>query len=110
MDGLDTPQTAWMRAIEADGDVAGFVMLALMAEADEGPFLWRFLVDRLHQRRGIAGRALDIVEDEVRAMGYPRLITSWIPGRGSPEPFYLSRGFEPTGDMEGIEVVALKAL
>jgi diamine N-acetyltransferase len=30
-------------------------------------------------------------------MGDETLLTSWEPGRGSPEPFYLSRGFEPTG-------------
>lgn len=110
MDGPGTPQTAWMRAIEADGDVAGFVMLALVDGEDEGPFLWRLLMDRLHQRRGIAGRALDMVEDELRGMGETKLVTSWIPGRGSPEPFYRARGFEPTGELEGDEVVALKAL
>ena len=110
LDGPGTPQTPWLRAIEADGEVTGFVMLALIDDPEQVPFLWRLLIDRMHQRRGIAGMALDLVEDDVRAMGEAALMTSWIPGRGSPEPFYRARGFEPTGDIDNGEVVARKTL
>jgi len=98
----------WYRAIAADGDLAGFVMVALRGEQE--PFLWRLLIDRMHQRRGVASMAMDLVEDEMRSRGHDSLLTSYHPGRGSPEPFYLARGYEPTGDMEGEEIVARKAL
>lgn len=93
------PLVPWMRAVEADGELVGFVMLALRTEHHPEPYLWRLLIDRLHQRRGIGGRALDLVADECRAMGDRTLLTSWGQGKGSPEPFYLDHGFSPTGQI-----------
>jgi RimJ/RimL family protein N-acetyltransferase len=104
--------TAWPRGIYADDEPAGFVMVAMPLESNEDkePFLWRLLIDRMHQRRGIASMALALVEDEMRSLGHTAWKTSWIPGRGSPEPFYLGLGFEPTGEMEGDEIVGRKVL
>jgi RimJ/RimL family protein N-acetyltransferase len=96
----------WLRAIEADGELVGFVMLALPTPTSPEPILWRLLVDRLHQRRGVAIRALDRVAVECRAMGAQTLVTSWVEGRGSPRPFYLARGFIPTGGIVGGETEA----
>jgi RimJ/RimL family protein N-acetyltransferase len=89
----------WMRAVEADGELVGFVMLALATEHHINPYLWRLLIDRRHQRRGIGRRALDAVMDECRAWGDTTMTTSWAIGPGSPEPFYRVYGFEPTGRM-----------
>ena len=96
----------WLRAIEADGELVGFVMLALPTRTSPEPMLWRLLVDRLHQRRGVATRALELVAVECRAMGAQTLVTSWVEGRGSPRPFYLARGFIPTGRIVGGETEA----
>lgn len=106
----EDPVTPWYRAIAADGDIAGFVMVALDMPDEPEPFLWRLLVDRMHQRRGIASRALALVEDELRSLGHEAWKTSWIPGRGSPGPFYSARGFEETGVMHGDEVEGRKGL
>jgi RimJ/RimL family protein N-acetyltransferase len=108
VDGL--PLVPWMRAIEADGALAGFVMVAFTTERNPEPYLWRMLVDRMHQRRGIGGRALDLVEAELRARGDRSLVVSWVEGRGSPRPFYLARGFEPTGRIVDGETEARKQL
>jgi RimJ/RimL family protein N-acetyltransferase len=103
------PAVPWFRAVEADGDLAGFVMLAEMTDRHPDPFLWRLLVDRRHQRRGIGGQILDLVVERSRAQGSTRLVTSWVPGRGSPQPFYLAYGFEPTGEiLDGETVGALR--
>ena len=104
------PLTPWYRAIDADGVLVGFVMLALSNEHQPDPYLWRLLVDRMHQRRGIAGRALDLVEEEMRARGATALMVSWVDGKGSPAPFYEARGFSRTGEMDGDEAVARKEL
>jgi RimJ/RimL family protein N-acetyltransferase/GNAT superfamily N-acetyltransferase len=87
----------WMRAVLADDEIVGFVMLAIRTEHHPEPYLWRLLIDRLHQRRGIGGRVLDLIAEECLKMGDATLITSWGEGKGSPRPFYLSHGFEPTG-------------
>jgi len=91
------PVVPWMRAVVADDEIVGFVMLALSTEHHPEPYLWRLLIDRLHQRRGIGGRTLDLIAEECRGMGDSALLTSWGEGKGSPRPFYLSHGFEPTG-------------
>lgn len=87
----------WMRAVAADGQIVGFVMLADTTEHHPEPYLWRLLVDRLHQRRGIGGRILDLIVEERTRLGDRALLTSWVPGKGSPESFYLRLGFHPTG-------------
>jgi len=104
-----TPLVPWFRAIEADGVPAGFVMVALGSDRTR-PYLWRLLVDRMHQRRGIASRALEFVEDEMRALGGERMFVSWVDGKGSPAAFYEARGYERTGEVHGGEAEARKVL
>jgi GNAT superfamily N-acetyltransferase len=70
------------------------------------PYLARLLIDRLHQRRGVGGRVLDLLIDHVRSLGADTLQLSWVEGPGSPAPFYLARGFEPTGEIDDGEIVA----
>jgi RimJ/RimL family protein N-acetyltransferase/GNAT superfamily N-acetyltransferase len=93
------PAVPWMRAVTADDEIVGFVMLALAHEHFAEPYLWRLLIDRMHQRRGIGGRALELIYQECRGRGATALFTSWGEGKGSPEPFYRSHGFEPTGGL-----------
>lgn len=104
------PVVPWMRAISADDELAGFVMLALSTEHHPDPYLWRLLIDRRHQRRGIGRRALDLVESEMRERGDSSLYVSWAEGKGSPGPMYLARGYEPTGEIHEGEVEARKRL
>jgi GNAT superfamily N-acetyltransferase len=91
------PVAHWLRAIEADGELVGFVMLSLTTETHAEPYLWRLLIDRRHQRRGIGTVVLDLLVDQCRQWGDRTLIVSWVPGKGSPEAWYLRYGFEPTG-------------
>lgn len=102
------PIEPWLRAIEADGVIAGFMMVALVEGKD--PYLWRLLVDRMHQRRGVAARAMDLLEEEAREMGGEHLVLSFGEGRGSPRDFYLGLGYEPTGEVHGGEVEVRRKL
>ena len=104
------PVEPWMRAVVADEVIVGFVMLALSTEHHPEPFLWRLLIDRLHQRRGIGARILDLVEAECLEMGDESLLTSWGEGKGSPRPFYLAHGFVPTGRVVDEETEGRKRL
>lgn len=96
----------WYRAVRADDNIVGFVMVALSPTLTRPPLLWRLLVDRMHQRRGIGGAVIDLVVDECRSWGAESLLVSWIPGKGSPEPMYLARGFVPTGNIDDGEIEA----
>ncbi|MGH8871082.1 MAG: GNAT family N-acetyltransferase [Acidimicrobiia bacterium] len=104
------PVVPWMRAVVADEEIVGFVMLALRTEHMPEPILWRLLVDRLHQRRGIGGRVLDLVVEECMKTGDMTFLTIWEEGKGSPRPFYIKHGFEPTGKVIEGQTEARKRL
>ncbi len=91
------PVVPWYRAVEADGELVGFVMLTQITENHPVPYLWRLLIDRRHQRRGIGTRTLDLIVEVCRDWGADRLETSWGEGRGSPRPVYERYGFVETG-------------
>jgi diamine N-acetyltransferase len=99
---------AWPRAIVRDGQVVGFLMLEMDLDDEDGrPYwLWRLMVGANHQRQGVATAALALAFDEVRSRGGSEIYTSWVPGDGSPEPFYLGLGFEPNGEVDDGETVA----
>lgn len=97
------PLQPQFRGIEADGQPAGFVM---WSETDPWPYLWRFLVDRRHQGRGVGRRALGLWSQAMRDRGHAEVETSWVQARGGPEAFYLGLGFVPTGEYDDGEAVA----
>ncbi len=91
---------AWFRGIYA-GAAVGFVMLYL---DPDGPsydlWLWRFMIDTNHQRRGYGRRALELAIDHVRSLpGATTFFTSYVPGEGSPAAFYRTLGFVDTGEV-----------
>ena len=93
--------------IEADGEPVGFLMWAdAINEGTPDPYLWRFLIDRRHQGRGIGARALEQWTADLRAAGHTAVEASWVQERGGPEAFYLKAGFVLTGEMDDDEAVA----
>jgi RimJ/RimL family protein N-acetyltransferase len=90
----------WYRAVVADETIVGFVMLAEPDATMPHPYLWRLLIDRMHQRRGIGRKVLDLTVADRRAKNDKKLIVSYMPGRGSPEPLYRKYGFVPTGKVD----------
>lgn len=99
-----------MRVITADGEPAGFVMLAEVTSTVPEPYLWRLLIDRRHQRRGIGARVLGLLARRLREQGHTVLRTSWEEGPGGPESFYRRLGFVPTGEIDDGEVVGALTL
>src|SRR5690606_29967975 len=90
------PVVPWYRAIEADGDIVGFLMATQPTAAHPNPYLWRLLIDRMHQRRGIGSAALDHFEQWCRDQGATAIEVSWVEGPGSPARMYRARGYEPS--------------
>ncbi|MGI9605979.1 MAG: GNAT family N-acetyltransferase [Acidimicrobiales bacterium] len=93
------PVVPWYRAVEADGQLVAFLMLTEITDAHPEPFLWRLLVDRRHQRRGIGTRVLELVVDQCLEWGASSMSTTWVEGNGSPRPLYEGFGFVPTGEL-----------
>jgi diamine N-acetyltransferase len=96
---------AWPRAIIADDVPVGFAMLSL-DESGHEYYLWRLMIADGFQGRGYGRAAMALLADHVRSLpGATQLVTSWVPGPGSPEGFYLGLGFEPTGEVDDGEIV-----
>jgi RimJ/RimL family protein N-acetyltransferase len=100
------PVQPWFRAVEADGELAGFVMIADRTDAHPVPHLWRLLVDRRFQGRGIGARVVALVAQHARDRGATELGVSYVDGPGGPSRFYEHLGFRPTGEVVEGEVVA----
>jgi diamine N-acetyltransferase len=98
---------AWPRAVVDGDEVVGFLMLEIDPHEEDGrPFwLWRMMIAADRQRRGYGTAAIALACHEVRSRGGTELYTSWVPGEGSPGPFYERLGFVPTGEMDEDEIV-----
>ena len=98
-------QYAWPRAIYADETPVGFLMLYDDPHTPEY-FLWRLMIDHRYQRMGFARKAIEQLVDYVA--GRPNAATlgvSYVPGEGSPQPFYAALGFAETGEVADEEKV-----
>ena len=95
----------WFRAVYADGQPVGFVMLSWDVEPQppdiNGPwFLWKLLIDHRHQGKGYGREVVRQIIELVRDQGGTELLTSYVPGEGGPGGFYARLGFVPRGDLD----------
>ena len=93
---------AWFRAIYLGEEPAGLAMVWRDPE-EHAFYLWRFMVDARFQKRGVGGRALELLLDEARADGTTEVTLSVVPGPHSAMAFYERYGFAATGEMHGGE-------
>ena len=98
-------KTAWFRAICYDKIPVGFIMIDDNAEKAEY-FLWRFMIDQRYQGNKIGRRAIELLVEHVKTRpNATELLTSCVPGEGSPDKFYENLGFVATGEVEDDENV-----
>jgi len=91
---------AWFRAIYADDEPVGFVML-LIAPDEAKYHLERFMIDARHQSCGYGRRSLELVIDYVYSLPNATAIyTSHYEGEGSPAELYAKLGFRYTGEVD----------
>jgi diamine N-acetyltransferase len=106
---------AWFRAIHADGELAGFLMLydpSLSPAPEEKEFmLWRLMIDARHQGRGIGHAAVARLCEHVRTRpGGNALYVSHVKAADRLARFYASLGFAYTGDEEDGELWMVRPL
>jgi GNAT superfamily N-acetyltransferase len=116
-EAAENPQgKPWFRAVYADEQPVGFVMLSWDVEPQppeiHGPwFLWKLLIDHRYQGMGYGREVVRQIIELVRGEGGSELLTSHVPGEGGPAGFYARLGFVPTGELdpEG-EIILRRAL
>lgn len=102
-------ECAWFRAIYADDEPVGFLMLEDLPE-EQKYFLWRLMIDARYQHMGFGSKAVHLLIEHVKTRpGAVELKTSYVPMEGGPGPFYHKLGFVETGEMlAGERVVSLQ--
>lgn len=106
-DDSGRPYEPWPRVVVADDEVVGFVVMLEPTPTHPVPYLWRLLIDRRHQRRGIGTRVLDLITDRYRQRGDQVLRVQYGQGPGNPSPLYVAHGFVPTGKVVDDEIEAI---
>jgi diamine N-acetyltransferase len=101
---------AWFRAIHADEELVGFVMVydpTLVAAPEENQFfLWRLMIDKAHQGKGLGAAAVQLLIEHVRTRpGARELLVSHMSGADGLARFYTRLGFRYTGAEEDGELV-----
>ncbi len=105
---------AWFRAIHADGELVGFLMLwdpTLVQQSEDPRFiLWRFMVDARFQRRGYGRAALELAFAHVRARGGDALYLTHVKDVDEAARLYRALGFTYTGEEEDGELWMVRRL
>ena len=98
-------EKAWFRGIYAGDEPVGFVMLSIDREKPEF-YLWRFMIDSAHQKKGYGKRAMELLIEEVRAQPEAKELTLHVMDLPhSAQTFYEALGFRATGEVEEDELV-----
>jgi ribosomal protein S18 acetylase RimI-like enzyme len=81
---------------EHEGGIAGFAYYAPAAMTDRTWYLYWIAVNKQIQARGVGGKLLRYVEDDIRAQGGRLLLieTSSLPHYGLTRRFYLKHGYD----------------
>ncbi|MCZ7374716.1 GNAT family N-acetyltransferase [Micromonospora sp. WMMC250] len=107
------PEVAWPRLIVEGDEIVGFLMGFFDIEwdrpDDRRSGLWRLNIAAEQQGRGYGRYAVDAVRAEARRRGHDRVYTTWEAGEDGPEGFYLTLGFQPTGETSGGQIVAARS-
>lgn len=101
-----------------DGCLVGFVMFGYGTNGDEdGPLIaqsnyciWRFMIDKQYQNKGIGKKALIASLEYLKSMPCGDADYCWLcyePENIVAKRFYLSSGFLENGEMCGDEIVSI---
>ncbi|MDR5885017.1 GNAT family N-acetyltransferase [Vreelandella janggokensis] len=88
------------RVIYCGEEVVGFLMYESFHHDHQPPAynIFRLMVDRRHQGRGIGHRAMQCVLEEIRAHGpFERILICYVSTNQVAREFYASLGFQETG-------------
>lgn len=94
------------RAIYKDNEVVGFLVYCHEDDPEDLELYWlfRFMFDRRHQNHGYASTALQLLVNEVRALGGRRLHTMHKPNNVHAASAYKKFGFSDIGFLDDGDV------
>ena len=97
------------RGVYAGKELVGFLMYDVWDEKDgtREASIYRFMIDRKHQRKGYGRAALTLALTEIKAVrGIRKISIGYMRNNLVAKPFYASFGFVEVGTDEDGEMIA----
>lgn len=98
------------RAICLDGIVVGFVMYQFgeIGDADQDECtIWRFMIDRRHQNKGIGTVAMGLLLEEIKTHNRCTLVDIYYDGKNTAaQRLYAGFGFKEVGHRKDGDIIA----
>lgn len=100
--------TLRLKAIYLEQDLVGFLMYNTEREELGGYWIYRLMIDKRHQRKGIAKHAMQLaIKEMARNLGCKRIVAGHKPDNTAAGALYASLGFEDQGDRFGKEMAVV---
>lgn len=97
-----------LRAIYLRQDLVGFLMYNTEPEELDGHWIYRLVIDKRYQRRGIAKHAMRLIIDEMATdLDCKMIVAGYNPDNTAAGALYASLGFEDRGDRFGKEMAVV---
>lgn len=96
-------------AIYRDGQIVGFLMYNSVQEELDAHWIYRIMVDKNHQGKGIGKAATGLMIEEMKkATGAKRIVVGYHPDNEGAHRLYAGLGFVDHGDRFGKEMAVVK--
>ena len=96
-------------AIYADGNVVGFLMFNSIAEELDAFWIYRIMIDKQFQEKGIGKTASNLmVAEMIKSLNAKKIAVGYHPENTGAHKLYASLGFIDHGDRFGKEMAVIK--
>jgi diamine N-acetyltransferase len=97
--------------INYDGLTAGFLMFNSEPEELDGHWVYRIMIDKKFQGKGIGKKATQLMMDEMLKLAdVKKIVVGYHPENKGAHHLYASLGFVDQGDRFGKEMAVVKSL
>jgi diamine N-acetyltransferase len=105
--------SCFTRAIWFGEKIVGFLMYRFGEDADDQHecIIWRFMIDRQYQNKGIGNAAMALLLQEIKENGRCRSVEIYYDNNNvAARKLYTGYGFIPTGTRDDGDVIAVLAV
>lgn len=98
-------------AISLNDEIVGFLMFNTVQEELDGYWIYRIMIDKNHQGKGIAKMAVQLLVSKIAELpDANKVIVGYHPDNKAAHHLYSSVGFVDNGDRFGKEMAVIKNL
>ncbi len=95
-------------SIRYDGETVGFLMFNTVEEELDGYWIYRIMVDKNHQKKGIGKMAAQLMIDEMKTkLNAKKIVVGYHPENTGAHQLYRSLGFVDNGNRFGKEMAVV---